>query len=126
VSGSILFENTSMYTFTGIIDISPLKLLIFNSISTYFVLFYVGFFFVSTVETTRRNLKTAATQASDLNSKLESRNIEHQEGLILAQDIQDAFLKTEDYIRSVFTKSFLMRKAKEHITGNFIWAEQKS
>lgn len=125
-SGSILFENTSMYTSIGVIDVSPLKLLIFNSGSTYFVIFYVGFFFVSTVERTRRNLKKAATQANELNVALENRNIEHQEGLILARDIQDAFLKTEDHIRTVFTKSFLMRKAKEHISGNFIWAEQKS
>ena len=125
-AGCILFENTSMYTFTGIIDISPLKLLIFNSSSTYIVIFYVGFFFVTTVETTRRSLKKVATQANELNVTLENRNMEHQEGLILARDIQDAFLKTEDHLRTVFTKSFLMRKAKEHINGDFIWAEQKS
>lgn len=126
VSGSILFENTGMYTFTGIIDISPLKLLIFNSGSTYFVIFYVGFFFVSTVETTRKNLKEVATQANELNVTLEIRNVEHQEGLIIARDIQDAFLKTEDHLRTVFTKSFLLHKAKEHISGDFIWADQKS
>lgn len=126
VSASILYENTSMYTSGGIVDISPLKLLIFNSTSTYIVLFYVGFFFVNAVETTRKNLKTVATEASELNVRLENRNIEQQEGLILAGDIQDAFLKTEDHLRTVFTKSFLMRKAKEHISGDFIWAEQKS
>lgn len=126
VTATILYENTSMYTSGGLIDISPLKLLIFNSTSTYIVLFYVGFFFVNAVETTRRNLKTVATEASELNVRLENRNVEHQEGLILARDIQDAFLKTEDHLRTVFTKSFLMRKAKEHISGDFIWAEQKS
>ena len=81
---------------------------------------------MSAVERTRRNLKKAAIQASELNSTLENRNVMYEEGLILARDIQDAFLKTEDHIRTVFTKSFLMRKAKEQVTGNFIWAEQKS
>src|SRR5690554_3430845 len=126
IAGAILFENSTMYTFSSIIDLNPLHLLIFNSVGTYTLFFYVSFFFVTTGEAVRKNLKQAASQANDLNITLEKRNIEHQEGLILARDIQDAFLKTEDHLRTVFTKSFLMRKAKEHISGDFIWAEQKS
>lgn len=126
IAGVVFFENTYMYQGNSIIDISPLKLLIFNSAGAYFVIFYVGYFFVTTVESTRNNLKKTASQAHELNIKLKKRNEEFKEGLIIASDIQDAFLKAEDHLRTVFTKSFLMRIPKEFITGNFIWAEQKS
>lgn len=126
IGGSILFEHTKMYNVEPIIDIDPLKLLIFNATGSYFTIFYVGYFFVTTVETIRDNLKKAIKQSNELNTQLKDRNEQYTEGLVLASDIQNSFLKAEDHLRTVFTKSFLMGIPKEYITGNFIWTEQKS
>lgn len=125
LGSAIIYENTPFFHSEVILDISPIKLLIFNSISTYGVILAIGYFFVGTVEKTKMNLRKAAQEVNDLNIVLQERNDEHHEGLVHARDIQTAFLKSEDHLRTVFTKLFLLRGPRDYVSGDFIWAEQK-
>ena len=125
LSATIIYENTPFNHFAVIIELSPIKLLIFNSISTYGVILAIGYFFVGTVEKTKRNLSKAMQEVNDLNIVLQERNDEHHEGLVHARDIQMAFLKSEDHLRTIFTKLFLLRGPRDYVSGDFIWAEQK-
>lgn len=122
---TVIFENTPLFHFDVILELNPIYLLIFNSISTYGVILAIGYFFVGTVEKTKRNLSKAMQEVNDLNIVLQERNDEHHEGLIHARDIQMAFLKSEDHLRTVFTKLFLLRGPRDFVSGDFIWAEQK-
>lgn len=122
---TVIYENTPLFKFEVILDLNPIYLLIFNSISTYGVILVIGYFFVGTVEKTKRNLKQAMKEVNDLNSVLQERNDEHHDDLLHARDIQMAFLKNEDHLRTVFTKLFLLRGARDFVSGDFIWAEQK-
>ncbi len=122
---TVLVESFEIISFESVLPISSLHLLFFNTISTYLVVFYIGYYFVGSVERTRKNLSSAVQEVKDLNSALEKRNTDNLEGLLHARDIQNAFMKSEDHLRTVFTKLFLLREAKEYVSGDFIWAEQK-
>lgn len=122
---TVIYENTPLFHFGVILDINPIYLLIFNSISTFGVILAIGYFFVGTVEKTKRNLSKAVQEVNDLNVVLQERNDEHHQGLVHARDIQMAFLKSEDHLRTIFTKLFLLRGPRDYVSGDFIWAEQK-
>ncbi|NEN24528.1 SpoIIE family protein phosphatase [Cryomorpha ignava] len=122
---TVVYENTPLFHFEVILDLNPIYLLIFNSISTYGVILAIGYFFVGTVEKTKRNLGKAVQEVNELNMVLQERNDEHREGLVHARDIQMAFLKSEDHLRTIFTKLFLLRGPRDYVSGDFIWAEQK-
>ncbi len=125
LGATVLFEYSSFYNQQTILEVSPLPLMVFNSVLTYSVIFYIGYFFVKMVEKGRSNLRSAVLEVKELNKELQERNDDHMEGMKHARDIQMAFFKSEDHLRTVFTKLFLLRGAREFVSGDFIWAEQK-
>ncbi len=122
---ALVFEFSPYYNFQSTIDIPPMNMLVFNIMAAFIVILYIGFFFVSTMERTRNRLAKAIGEVQELNTVLQKKNDSHEQGLIDARDIQATFFKSEDHLRSVFTKMFLLQEAKNYVNGDFIWAEQK-
>lgn len=124
-AAALVFEFSPYYHFKSIIDIAPVNMLVFNIMCAFLVILYIGYFFVNTMERTRNRLATAVGEVQELNSVLQEKNESHEQGLFDARDIQSAFFKGEDHLRSVFTKMFLLQEARDYVNGDFIWAEQK-
>lgn len=124
-AAALVFEFSPYYTIQSVIEISPVNMLVFNVMSAFIVILYIGFFFVSTMERTRDRLAKAVGEVQELNSALQEKNDSYEQGLIDARDIQATFFKGEDHLRSVFTKIFLLQEAKNYVNGDFIWSEQK-
>lgn len=124
-AAALVFEFSSYYQFYKIIEIAPVKMLLFNITCAYMVILYIGFYFVKTMERTRNRLATAVGEVQELNSVLLEKNSSLEQGLIDSQKIQTAFFKGENHLRSVFTRMFLVQEAREYVNGDFIWAEQK-
>lgn len=122
---TVAFEFSPYFHFKSILNISPTKLLIFNALGAFSIIFYIGFFFVRTVERVRGRLSMAMDEVKNLNSSLRVKNDIYLEGLKHARDIQNAFMKREDQLRTVFTKIFLLREVYNYVSGDFIWAQDK-
>jgi serine phosphatase RsbU (regulator of sigma subunit) len=69
-----------------------------------------------------RIIKSQTLEIVEQKNLIENKNKEITDSIMYAKRIQDAIMPAQDYLRSLFPRSFVIHRPKDIVSGDFYWA----